>query len=148
MMKRSIQYICCCILLVTIFAACSKGGAAPADDNGGGPHVITPTDVTAPVVEIATPAADQVFMSGNTINITGRLTDDYGLYQGSIKITNDATGAVLKEQAYEIHGLKLYDYSIAYVTSVTVAADYIITVSFEDHGLNRTTKSVKVKVTP
>ncbi len=148
MMKRGIQYIYCYVLLVTIFVACSKGGTAPADDNGSGPHVITPTDVTAPVIEIATPATDQIFISGNTINITGRLTDDYGLYQGSIKIINDATGAVLKEQLYEIHGLKLYDYSLAYTTSVTVAADYTITVSFEDHGLNRTTKSVKVKVNP
>lgn len=145
-MKRGIQYICCYILLVTIFTACSKGGAAPADDDG--PHVITPTDVTAPGVEITTPTADQVFVSGNTINITGRLTDDYGLYQGSIKIINDATGAVLKDQLYEIHGLKLYDYSLSYATSVTAAANYTITVSFEDHGLNRTTKSVKVKVNP
>ena len=77
MMKRGIQYIY--ILLVIIFAACSKGGTTPADDNGSGPHVITPTDVTAPVIEITTQNADRVFISVNTINITGRLTDDYGL---------------------------------------------------------------------
>ena len=51
-------------------------------------------------------------------------------------------------QAYEIHGLLLYNFSINHTVSTFAAADYTVTVSFEDHGLNATTKSVKVKVTP
>jgi phosphate-selective porin len=110
--------------------------------------VVTPTDVTAPAIEISAPLTNQVFASGSAINVTGKLTDDYGLYRGSIRITNDATGAVLKEQLYEIHGLLIYNYSISYTPTVSVASDYTITVSFEDHGLNVATKSVKVKVNP
>ncbi len=136
-------------MLVTVLAACSKAGTATDDGDGsGGPHVVTPTDVTAPVIDITTPAVNQVFASGNVINVTGKLTDDYGLYRGSVRITNDANGAVLKEQLYEIHGLLSYDYSISYTATVTAAVNYTVTVTFEDHGLNTTTKSVKIKVNP
>ncbi len=148
-MKMRIQHIFFFSVLVTVLAACSKGGTATDDGDGsGGPHVVTPTDVTAPVIDITTPVINQVFTSGNVINITGKLTDDYGLYRGSIRITNDANGAVLKEQLYEIHGLLSYDYSISYTATVTAAVNYTVTVTFEDHGLNTTTKSVKVKVNP
>jgi phosphate-selective porin len=147
-MKKTIQHILYWSLLTVAFTACSKGGTTTNNDDGSDQHVLTPTDVIAPVITIATPSAGQVFTSGNVISITGRLTDDYGLYRGIIKITNDANGAILKEQAYEIHGLKLYDFNLTYNTAVTVAADYTVTVAFEDHGLNMTTTSVKVKVNP
>lgn len=148
-MKMRFQHIFYSTVLIVVFTACSKGGTTTDNDDGsGGPHVVTPSDVTAPLITIITPSIDQVFTSGSVINITGRLTDDYGLYRGTIKITNDATAAVVKEQAYEIHGLKLYDFSLTYNTAVTIASDYTVTVAFEDHGLNMTTKSVKVKVNP
>jgi phosphate-selective porin len=148
-MKMRIQDIFFFSVLVIVLAACSKGGTATDDGDGNdGQHVLTPTDVTAPIIEIATPAANQVFLSGNLITITGKLTDDYGLYRGSIRITNDANGTVLKEQLYEIHGLLLYNYSISYTANVTASADYTVTVTFEDHGLNTSTKSVKIKVNP
>ena len=148
-MKMRIQHIFFFSVLVIVLAACSKGGTATDDSDGnGGLHVVTPTDVTAPIIEIATPAANQVFLSGNLITISGKLTDDYGLYRGSIRITNDANGTVLKEQLYEIHGLLLYNYNISYTANVTASADYTVTVTFEDHGLNTTTKSVKIKVNP
>lgn len=136
------------ILVVLLFAACSKGGTTTEDNGGGGPHVDTPNDVTPPVIVINTPVDDQVFVSGSSISITGKLTDDYGLYRGSIRIVNNATGAVLKEQLYEIHGFLLYNFSLAYTTVVTTPSTYTVTVSFEDHGNNVTTKSVKVKVNP
>lgn len=133
---------------VVLLAACSKGGSSSSDDGGGGTHIPSPNDTTAPLLDIYTPTANQVFTSGSIITITGRLTDDLGLYRGTIKITNDANGDILKNQAYEIHGLRLYDFSLSYVTSVTTASDYTVTVSFEDHGYNSVTKSVKVKVNP
>jgi phosphate-selective porin len=146
-MKLKLLHISYSVALAVIFTACSKGGT-PAEEEDGGQHVITSTDVTAPVIEITAPTANQLFGNGNTINITGKLTDDYGLYRGSIRITNDANGALLKEQLYEIHGLLLYNYSIAFTPAVSAVSDYTITVSFEDHGLNATTKSVKIKVAP
>ena len=134
-------------LIVVAFSACRKGHDATQQDNADD-HVFTPTDVIAPVIEIATPTTSQIFSSGTPITITGKLTDDYGLYQGSIRITNDATNAVVKEQLYEIHGFLTYNYNLSYTPSVTVASDYTVTVKFEDHGLNVTTKAVKIKVNP
>src|SRR5689334_2965176 len=87
---------------VLFAVACSKGGSSA--DNGGGPHPTpSPVDTIAPVLTINTPTPNQVFTSGNIINVTGRITDDLGLYRGSIRITNDANNAILKEQLYEIH---------------------------------------------
>ena len=130
-----------------IFAvACSKGGSY--SDDGGGHPTPSPNDTIAPVLIINTPTANQVFTSGNVINVTGRITDDLGLYRGSIRITNDANGALIKEQLYEIHYVLGYDFNISYTTNVTVPSDYTVTVFFEDHGFNNATKSVKVKVNP
>ena len=132
---------------VLFAVACSKGGTS-SDDGGGSNFPPAPNDTIAPVLTINTPTPNQVFISGNVINITGRITDDLGLYRGSIRITNDANGAILKEQLYEIHYVLGYDFSISYTTNVTVPSDYTATVFFEDHGFNNASKSVKVKVNP
>lgn len=127
------------------FYSCSKDGTI-SDDGGGGPHVITPTDIIAPEISIFTPTINEVFTNGSVINITGKITDDYGLYRGTIRVINDANGAILLNQAYEIHGLLHYNFNINHTTSVAATTDCTVTISFEDHGSNSTTKSVKVKV--
>lgn len=143
--KRSPFFLA--IAVVLLLGSCSKGSGSADDHNNGGGNP-SPTDVTAPTLEIFTPAANQVFTSGNTINVTGRITDDLGLYRGSIRITNDANGQIVKEQLYEIHYVLLYNFNISYITSIAVPTDYTVTVFFEDHGYNSATKSVKVKVNP
>ncbi len=136
------------LLILLILVSCSKGGDAGTDNNSGGPHVFNPQDLTAPVINVNTPVDNQVFSSGNTLLVSGRVTDDLGIYRGSIRIINDANGIEVKQQAYEIHGPKTYDFNLSYVTSVLVVTDYTIVVFFEDHGYNGTTKTVKVKVNP
>lgn len=132
------------VVVAISLLACSGSGAGTPEE----PHVIDTNDTIPPVVLISTPAAAQIFTNGNNINITGKITDDGGLYRGDIRITNDANSAVIKEQHYEIHGFRSYDYSLSHTASVGAVSDYTITVSFEDHGLNITTKTVKVKVNP
>lgn len=147
-MKTRFPILLFLITGVVLALACSKGGSS-SDDNGGGPHPTpSPIDTIAPGMNINTPTPNQVFTSGNTINITGRITDDLGLYRGSIRIYNDASGAIVKEQLYEIHYALAYDFNISYTTNVTVPSDYTVTVFFEDHGYNNAVKSVKVKVNP
>jgi phosphate-selective porin len=141
-----LHHIIFCGVIIIALAACSKSDTAT--DEGGGSHIETPSDTTPPQISIFTPTINQVFNNGNVINITGRITDDYGLYRGTIRVVNDANGAVLLSQPYEIHGVKLYDFNINYTASVAVASDYTVSVSFEDHGLNSTSKTVKVKVNP
>ena len=131
------------LFIAASLLSCSRSGN-PADEDS--PHVVNPNDNVAPVVEIYTPVADQLFPSGNTMNITGKITDETALYRGTIRVVNDANGAVLREQAYEIHGLLSYSFNLPYTVTTTTAGEYTISVSFEDHGLNMSSKSVKVKV--
>lgn len=134
------------LFLAILGFSCSKGDDATGGDDS--PHVVTPTDIVAPVIDIYTPTPNQIFSNGNAINITGKISDDLGLYNGSIRITNDANGELVKQQLYEIHGLLTYNFNISHIVSVTAASDYTVTVTFQDHGLNRTTTTVKIKVNP
>ncbi|MBL0336692.1 MAG: hypothetical protein IPP73_15630 [Chitinophagaceae bacterium] len=140
---RQIIYFC---LLALLLPACSKSGSGGNGNND--PHEINYNDVTAPVVEINSPVAGELFLSGNSIVVTGKITDTQGLYRGHIKVTSDANGAVLKDQAYDIHGLLLYNYNLSYLVNTATAGTYTVSVAFEDHGLNMTTKTVKVSVGP
>jgi hypothetical protein len=129
--------------MVVINIACSKGGT-PADD----PYAYNPGDSTTPVIVLNTPTDNQSFSTGDIIKIDGKVTDN-SLYRGSIRITNDdAAGAIILEQLYEIHGFQLYNFHVEYKTAVTAVANYTVTVRYEDHGLNEDIKSVKVKVNP
>jgi hypothetical protein len=131
------------IVLTAAILSCTKGGsgAAKPDD----PHVINFKDTVFPVVTIVKPTLNQVFTTGDTIKIEGIVTDT-SIYRGKLKIINDATGAVVKEQLYEIHGLPSYDFNLTHKTSVSTASNYTVIAEWEDHGFNVTTKSVKVKV--
>jgi hypothetical protein len=132
-------------LMTLLFAACSKGSGSTTEEDTN--HIVDFSDTTYPVIEIITPTAGQEFNSGSAISITGKITDN-SLYQGTINIKEEGTGAILKDQVYEIHGLPSYNYNLSYTPSVTKTTSYIITVAFEDHGLNKSSKSVKVKVNP
>jgi hypothetical protein len=147
MMKR-LLFLGFIVAVVTgIGSSCSKGGTL-TDDGSDVIHNPSPNDTIAPVLDIYTPVAAQIFTNGSTINVTGKITDDLGLYRGSIKIINEANGSVLKEQLYEIHGIKSYNFAISHTTAVAAVSDYSVIVAFEDHGYNSATKSVKVKVNP
>lgn len=145
-MKR-LCYIFFLAAIPLAFLSCTKGGH-PADDGAGGPHVVIPDDVTPPVITITTPTNNEAFSNGSSISITGKLTDDYGLYRGTIRIVNDANGVVMLNQSYEIHGLLVYNFNLTHMASVAGVTDYTITVAFEDHGNNIASKSVKIKVNP
>ena len=148
-MKTASKIILCLMLGVTLLA-CSKGGVIIDDGNngGGGGHVSNPADTIPPVITIATPTPDQVFTNGATINVTGNISDNNGLYRGSIRITNDANSSVIKEQAYEIHGFTSYNFNISHAATVSTLTNYTVTVWFEDHGYNAASKTVKIKVNP
>lgn len=139
--KNSLLYF----LLAIVFISCAKGGGALPDDPLH--NTIDPNDSSFPDVVVNTPTDNQVFASGNAITVTGKVSDN-SLYRGSISITNDATGLVVKDQAYEIHYIPVYEFSLSYTASVATATDFTVTVKFEDHGANQTVKTVKVKVNP
>ncbi len=135
-------------LLASILAySCAKSGGASYDPGNGNPHVYDPGDSTFPVIHIDLPVDSQVYHSGDILKVEGRITDN-GLYRGNIKIVNDSNGEVVKQQLYETHGLQSFNFSVPYPTSVITPTFYTVTVSYEDHGLNSSVKSVKAKVIP
>ena len=128
--------------VIIICASCTTGGTPTPDI-----HTYDNNDFTTPIVEIYTPSDNQVFASGDTIKVDGKVTDN-SLYRGSVRITDDATGSVIKEQLYEIHGFTSYNFHIEYKTAVSAISNYTVSVQFEDHGANNGSKSAKVKVNP
>jgi hypothetical protein len=146
-MNNSSLKLFCFIAFAAVMAACSKGGSSSGPDHGtGGGGNPSPIDTIAPILDIFTPTTAQVFNTVTAVNITGKITDDLGLYRGTIRITNDANGSLWREQAYEIHYILAYNFNIS--ETITTPGDYTITVRFEDHGFNSATKSVKIKVNP
>ena len=134
------------ISAVLIHFSCSKtnGGSGGVDSN----HIpLDINDTTLPLIVIDKPTANQIFVSGDNIIIQGKVTDN-SLYRGTIKIINDLNSLILFNQPYEIHGQLAYNFDVKYKTSVTAISNYTVIVEFEDHGLNGTTQTVKVKVNP
>lgn len=108
------------------FIACSKGGTT-IEEPGGGPHVVTTSDTTQLILDIYTPVNDKSFTNGNNISNTGKISDDLGLYSGTMRITNDANGELIKEQLYEIHGIRLYNFSVSHIASGTALTNCTVT---------------------
>ncbi|HUR67364.1 MAG TPA: hypothetical protein VMZ03_13520 [Chitinophagaceae bacterium] len=148
-MRTGINIILTLVVGATLLA-CSRGGsgAGQFDGGGAGGHVSAPSDSIPPVLIVSTPVPDQVYSSGAIINVSGTISDNNGLYRGSIRITNDANGALLKEQLYEIHGLTSYNFNINQVVTVGALTNYTVTVWFEDHNYNAASKAVRIKVNP
>lgn len=109
-----------------VFTACSKGGTT-IEEPGGGPPVVITSDTTQPILDIYTPVNDKSFTNGNNISITGKISDYLGLYRGTVRITNDANGELIKEQLYEIHGIRLYNFSVSHIASVTALTNCTVT---------------------
>ena len=135
------------LISILVLISCSKtkgsGGSGGSDDD----HHVDENDTSFPVIRIDSPLPNQVFVSGDTIKVEGLITDN-GLYHGKIKIVNDLNGLLVNEQLYETHFYTSFNFSFKHKTAVTVPTDYTITVEYEDHGLNVSTQTRKVKVNP
>jgi hypothetical protein len=148
-MRKGVHYIFISLFVAGLMTACSKSGSSTDDGGGGGgPHIVTDNDTTSPVLTVTTPLNNQLYANGSSISVSGTITDDMGLYRGSIRITNDVTGEILKEQLYEIHGIRSYNFNVPAIATVTAVTDYTVSVFFEDHGLNSISQTLKVKMNP
>lgn len=141
-MNRSFKISVLATTIILLAVACTPGD--PYEDPI---HVLDETDTIPPVVNVAKPAEAQIFKNGEMISVEGSVTDT-SIYRGVIKIVNHANGAILKEQAYEIHGFQVYYFSMNFVSSVAATTDATVQVSFEDHGKNTTVKTVAIKIIP
>lgn len=144
-MKINSKSLIVVLVSMLLLISCSKTkGSGGSDDDD---HHVDENDTTYPVIRIDNPLANQVYISGDTIRVDGLITDN-SLYQGKIKITNDLNGLLVNEQLYETHFATSFNFSFKHKTSVTVPTDYTVTVEYQDHGLNVSTQTRKVKVNP
>ncbi|MBK8195389.1 MAG: hypothetical protein IPK76_20045 [Lewinellaceae bacterium] len=127
----NIKHLLLVASLSTLFLgqnACKDGGTSSEDTN-------------APVLTITSPAADEAFLG--EVHIELNVTDE-SLHEMSVKVTKDADGSVVFEDAPEVHDETDFDFhhhftpaGISGVTAMT------LTVTVEDHSANITTKTVK-----
>jgi len=128
-----------------LIVSCSKVGSGPGEDNL---DAIDQNDDVFPTITVSKPTANQVYTSGDSIIVEGKVVDDKKLYKGKVQIKNDVNNFVMAEGYYETHFLSVIDYRLAYKAVVTAPTDFSILVDFQDHGLNTSTATIKVKVNP
>ena len=144
-MKRFFYLYGVIVLVSVMVISCSKVGAGPGQDNL---NAIDQNDDVFPVITVSKPTANQVYASGDSIIVEGKVTDDKKLYKGKVQIKNDVNNFVLAEGYYETHFLSTINYRLAYKSEVTTPTDFSILVEFQDHGANTSTATIKVKVNP
>lgn len=114
-------------LLITGFS-CSK------NSNGE-------TDRVLPVVTISAPLNNQVFTAGQSVNITGTLSDNQQLAEVHVHISNNSTGTLL----VDIHR---YPLSATYILNesfiVQSGIEYKIQVIAKDNAANESRATVLV----
>ena len=141
------KYLGCTLVMMSItfyVLSCTKVGAGEEENL----NAVDQNDKVPPVINVAKPTANQVYVSGDSIIVQGKTTDDKIVYKGKINIINDATNAVVAENYYESHFLTAIDFRLAYKAVVTATTNYTVFIEFQDHGLNTVSSTVKVKVNP
>jgi len=142
-MKRCFYLIGIFVLTNVTMISCSKVGG-PGQETL---DAIDQNDDVFPTITVSKPTASQVYISGDSIIVEGKVTDDKIVYKGKVQIKNDAN-LVLADSYYESHFLQAINYRLAYKAVVTAPTDFSILVEFQDHGANTSTTIIKVKVNP
>ena len=143
-MKKYFYFTAILILTSVIMISCSKvGGEAE-----GSLDAIDLDDNIFPVITVSKPTANQEYISGDSIIVEGKVTDDKIVYKGKVQIKDETNNFVMAEGNYESHFLQVINYRLAYKAVVTVPTDFSILVEFQDHGANMSTTTIKVKVNP
>ena len=132
------------VLASLIMISCKKVG----NEAEGSLDAIDLNDKVFPVITVSKPIANQVYTSGDSIIVEGKVTDDKKLYKGKVQIINDANSFVLADNYYETYFLQVINFRLAYKAVVTVPTDLNILIEFQDHGTNTSTATIKVKVNP
>ena len=143
-MKKCFCFIGMLVLASLVMISCSKVGGPGAEPL----EAIDENDDVFPTITVSKPTTNQVYTSGDSIIVEGKVTDDKKLYKGKVEIKNDVTGFVIAIGDYETHFLATLDYRLAYKAVVTTPIDFTIRIEFQDHGANTSVTTLKVKVNP
>ena len=112
-------------LLLASLLSCKKDATTAADN-------------TAPVITITTPASGQVFTAGQTIAITGTITDDNYIAEVHVHVSNLVTGALLMDvHLYPAAASTSFNQSL----TATAGVQYRIQVIAKDKAVNQATET-------
>ena len=145
MNMRKIFYFAVIVSVVAVIISCSNVGVG---EQGEDINAIDQNDNIFPVINATRPTANQVYRSGDSIIVEGKVTDDKKMYKGKVQIKNDTNNLVMAEDYYETHFLTAINFRLAYQAIVTAPTDFSVLVEFQDHGANTSTATIKVKVNP
>ena len=98
-------------------------------------------DNELPVVTITSPNNNQVFSAGETVNITGTLSDNQKLTEVHVHISNNSTGTLL----IDIHrnpGAATYNLNESFLTQAGI--NYKIQVIAKDNSANENRSTVEI----
>lgn len=142
-MKKIFYLITISILIEIILPSCSQDASNVED-----PNAVDPDDHTTPVLTVSKPADNQVYVSGDSIIVEGKATDEKALYQGAIQIKNETTSTIVAETYYGSLYLQSINYRLAHKAVVLSSTNFTVFIQFQDHGRNSVGDTIKVKVNP
>lgn len=98
-------------------------------------------DNELPVISITSPNNNEVFSAGETVNITGALSDNQKLAEVHVHISNNSTGTLL----IDIHrnpGSAIYNLNESFQTQAGI--NYKIQVIAKDNSANENRSAVEI----
>jgi Bacterial Ig domain len=118
------------ILLVSVMllTGCSKNSSGEKD-------------TSLPVITINNPVGGQVFTAGQTITISGSITDDQYIAEVHIHVTNNNTGALLMD-VHLFPGSNTASFNQSFTASSGI--NYNIQVIAKDRAVNEGRSTVEV----
>jgi hypothetical protein len=129
-MRYNIPFL---ILGLVVFSSCDK----EADHDHG--NNTNTSDTTPPVVTINSPVESMVYHNGDTVFITGSVSD-LELHGGTILLKNDTSLNEYLNQYHNVHQLTNANISFQYiVTGITQNEAVTLTATYEDHTPNYST---------
>ncbi len=95
-------------------------------------------DTTFPVVDILAPIESSIYQNGDTVFITGSVTDNE-LHSGTLLLKNDTTAVEYMNEYHNVHELSSASISYFYVVSGIIQNEAVtFTATYEDHFPNTT----------
>lgn len=131
------------LITVLFFFSCKKENAK--EEN----HVQNEmTDSTTPVVVLNSPIENSVFHNGDTLFISGSVSDNE-LHGGTVILKNDTSSLVYLNQYHNVHGLSTATINFFYVVNgITQNESVKLTASYEDHTPNYSVQTIQLYFQP
>ncbi len=100
-------------------------------------------DTNAPVLTLEGPTED-ISISGE-VHIHGKVTDE-GLHEMEIKVTRDSDNSEIFKAKPKVYDKTEYSFDERFTPTIAAETPVTLTITVEDHGSNKTAKTVKFKL--